>query len=57
MPRKLTRIKSPHWYKTFIEECPVCGRRSIYKERVYGNKPKDTKECYKFISTYDYCDG
>jgi hypothetical protein len=44
----------------YYGECPVCGRLDSYRERVYGEKPKDPKEIYKQVSDkdcYDYCVG
>lgn len=29
-----------HWYKTWVGECPVCGRDATYRVRVYGKRPK-----------------
>ncbi len=49
-----------HWYRIYIGECPVCGRDKSYKERVYGEKPEDRNEIYKYLSdfqTYDHCGG
>lgn len=52
--------KKKYWYKFYIGECPVCGKDKSYKERVYGEKPKDSKERYEHIpdtQTYDGCLG
>ena len=52
--------KRPHgrgcWYMHFIEECPVCGRGSEWKERRYTPKPKTAALRWEFIERYDYCD-
>ncbi len=57
--KKLKKVQQPHWYRQHIGECPVCGRDKSYKERVYGEKPKDLKGVYVMIpqnQTYDWCD-
>lgn len=57
---KKKKQQNKHWYKMYYGECPVCGRQTKYKERIYGKKPKDLKEIYKQISqteSYDYCLG
>jgi hypothetical protein len=58
VPRYPLMRKKPakHWYRQYIGECPVCGRDSSFKERVYGDKPKDMKEVYKQLpDTQTYC--
>lgn len=50
-----------HWYKLYYGECPVCGRDSSYKERVYEykqKKPKNLEDRIVYIpdtQTYDHC--
>jgi hypothetical protein len=35
---------------------PVCGRDASYRERVYGEKPKEKEEIYKYIpDNQTYC--
>jgi len=49
-----------YWYRQFVGECPVCGRDASYRERVYGEKPKEKEETYKSIpdnETYCGCLG
>lgn len=44
----------------YYGECPVCGRETKYKERIYGEKPKNSNKIYIQISqteSYDYCLG
>lgn len=45
-----------HWYKQYIAECPVCGKDHSSRERVYGEKPKNPKEIYRYGVAYDWCD-
>jgi hypothetical protein len=43
-----------------VGECPVCGKDKSYRERVYGEKPKDHKDRYEYLPdtfTYDNCMG
>jgi hypothetical protein len=45
-----------HWYRQYVGECPVCGRDHSYRERVYGEKPKNPEEIYKQLSDFEtYC--
>lgn len=49
----------PHWYRTYVGECPICGRDKSSRERVPGQRPSDPAERYVYLSdheTYDYCD-
>ncbi len=48
--------KKKHWYKIHTTECPVCGKESKERTRVYGEPPKDYGERYSFLEYYDYCD-
>jgi hypothetical protein len=60
MEKKKKKQQEKHWYRMYYGECPVCGRLDSYRERVYGEKPKDPKEIYKQVSDkdcYDYCVG
>lgn len=59
MTNKKRKPPPPHWYKYYWGECPICGRDKSYKERVYGEKPKDINERHVVIPdnyTYDWCD-
>jgi hypothetical protein len=52
------KLHKPHWYRLHIGECPVCGRDKSYRERVYGEKPKDSKDRIVWLldaQTYDHC--
>jgi hypothetical protein len=51
----MTNIKKKYWYKTTFDHCPACGKNSIYKERVYGQKPQKIEERHTTTETYDYC--
>lgn len=33
--------KRVYWYKFFEEECVLCGRGSVIKERQYSEKPDE----------------
>jgi hypothetical protein len=49
-------MKKEYWYKFFIEECPVCGRSSEWKERIYDKpRPKKKEDRYKFNQTWCHC--
>ena len=52
MKQKLSKdqykVKQPHWYKIYIEECVLCGGYEEFRERHYGKKPDDPKEWYEF---------
>ena len=45
-----------HWYKITIHYCPLCGKEDKYRERIYGEKPKDHNERYVIKEYWDYCD-
>jgi hypothetical protein len=54
--KKKRQPHKKHWYKRTITECPVCGRGEDYRERIYGEKPKDPKKIYEYEVAYDWCD-
>ena len=44
----------PHWYFTYIEECPVCGAsRATRERRAGGTRPDDFDLCYLYEVIYD----
>jgi hypothetical protein len=52
------KVKRPHWYKSFVGECPVCGRDASYRQRVYGRRPRDRRRRHVQLPdtyTYDHC--
>lgn len=54
MKKKKYRL-GPHWYLTTIQECPVCGRQTSEKVRVYGIKPSEPSQRIIYKQQYDYC--
>lgn len=40
--------RQAYWYRFWLGECPLCGKDQSYKERVYGPKPEDDNERYKY---------
>jgi hypothetical protein len=40
--------REPHWYRTHLSECVLCGRNENYRERVYGPKPTDPAVRYVY---------
>ena len=52
---KASGIKRTHWYRTHIDECPVCGHVDEYRERVYGDKPEKASDRYEHSQVYDQC--
>jgi hypothetical protein len=53
---KHKNIKNTYWYKFYSCECPVCGRGTSYKERIYDKpKPDNLEEIYEFDECYDNC--
>lgn len=46
-----------YWYKTTTDYCPLCGKETVTKERIYGEKPKDALSRYAVNEIYDYCDA
>lgn len=46
--------KKKYWYKFSIYYCPLCGRDSSTKYRVY-EKPK-LEDRYVLKEVWDYCD-
>ena len=59
MPIKMKQKKrKKYWYRQYMGECPMCGRNQGWKERVYGEKPKDFTKIYIQLSEsecYDHC--
>ena len=51
------KTSKPHWYLSWIGECPVCGRDMSYKERMYGKRPdpKKTHLVEYLTPTEAYC--
>lgn len=48
-----------YWYRIVVGECPVCGRKKGFRERVYGRKPKNILRRYRYLThaeTYDHCE-
>ena len=46
-----------YWYKFITEYCPLCGRDSAWKERIYGRpKPKKSENRHIFKEEWDYCE-
>ena len=42
----------------YTEECPVCGKVSNWKQRMYHcKKPKKHEARYNYVQRYDWCDG
>jgi hypothetical protein len=41
--------KKKFWYYITVYECVLCGRQEVYRERRYGEKPKDWKDCHDYI--------
>ncbi len=35
--------------------CPMCGKETTYRDRMYTEKPKDSAERHKIEEQYDYC--
>jgi ribosomal protein L37E len=42
-----------HWYRVTYEACPVCGRSTVVRQRMYGKRPKVRT---RVVDAYDYCD-
>lgn len=51
------KSSKPHWYKTTVLECPLCGSGDVFRERIYGDKPDDPYATYVHKEVYDYCDA
>lgn len=52
----MKKVMQKHWYKTTVQECPLCGRGDVYRERIYGDRPKDPYEFYVHQEIYDHCE-
>jgi len=48
-------MSKPYWYLTTINECPICGRQEVVKERMYTEKPVNPEDRFIFIQIYDWC--
>lgn len=44
-----------YWYYVVDDYCPVCGRSDTYRERIYGERPKDWEQRHEFNEVYDGC--
>jgi len=44
-----------HWYRIYIQECPVGCKGRYWRERVYGRKPRDPAKRYVYDQVYDGC--
>jgi len=53
---KKRKVKK-HWYKITVIACPVCGSETVYRERVYGRKPKKYWSCHEYLEHWDYCNA
>jgi hypothetical protein len=51
----MARPKRTYWYRRTLAACPVCGRGSVTRERVYGRKPKSSR-VLRIVDAYDWCD-
>ena len=41
----------PHWYCQGYTECVACGKTlSKWRERIYGEKPKESEKRYSYIA-------
>lgn len=46
-----------YWYKFLMHWCPICGKETKWKERIYDRpKPKDIEDRHVYSEIYDYCD-
>lgn len=48
-------MTTKYWYRTTFDFCPACGRQSLFKQRVVGEKPENHEERFITTETYDYC--
>lgn len=48
-------MTKPYWYKFTICECPLCGKTTSFKQRMYTPKPELDADRYKYLQEYDYC--
>ena len=44
-----------YWYEILTIICPICGKFTIQRTRIYGTKPTNGEQ-YKVSEEYDYCD-
>ena len=44
-----------HWYRIHITACPLCGRETVERERVYGDKPPLGEGTHEYIERWDGC--
>lgn len=61
MEKQKTKRKPlpPHWYKTYINECPLCGRGQTERVRMFTPAPAkdDFIARYDYAQVYDWCDA
>lgn len=51
----MDKRKRKYWYYITEEECVLCGRYRIYRERRYTKKPKKYWNRHKYVQYA--CDG
>lgn len=49
MDKKEDKRKIRHWYFVTEEECVLCWRHNIYRERRYTPKPEKYEDRHRFI--------
>ena len=50
--------KKKYWYRHHVGECPVCGQDMGWKEKIYGEKPKDLKKVFVQLTikeSFNHC--
>lgn len=53
MPESDRRSGKGCWYFTYVEECPLCSRGDMTRERRYGARPEDPCDRYEY--TFSAC--
>jgi hypothetical protein len=51
-----TRKGKRYWYRIHVGECPVCGRNRTFRERVYGEPPRERSQRHVYLpDCQTYC--
>lgn len=56
IPRRPRRTILKHWYYIIHEQCPVCGREEVTRERKLTPRPEkhEDRNEYKYLNCYCY---
>jgi len=45
-----------HWYFLDSVYCPICGKTTTWRIRMWGERPAEWERRHRSLEVYDYCD-